>query len=78
MTRSELVNYGRSIAYFSGFGGLEIKSILFDIDDSVVFVVGAWTGSPELHKSRIKYGADGEPYFTFKRAHIPLAECIRM
>ena len=33
-----------TIAYYSGFGGLEVKHIEYGIDDYLYIVAGAWNG----------------------------------
>lgn len=67
-----------SIAYYSGFGGTELKSIEYGINDAVVYVVGAWCSKPEVHKSRIYYKPNGDAFFTYKGSRISLSDCIRM
>ena len=66
-----------SLAYFSGFGGVEIKSIDY-VDDAVLFVANAWYGKKSVHHSAIRYTRDMVPYFTLNGCRIRLADCIRM
>lgn len=75
LEKMEVLN-SKSIAYYSGFGGLEIKSIEYSIDNHVVFVAGAWCSNKSVHKAVIHYG--NRPYFNYNGVRVPLDECIRM
>ena len=44
-----------AIAYYSSFGGLEIKDIEHGYDDYIVFVAGAWCSQKSAHKAKINY-----------------------
>lgn len=66
-----------SKGYYSGFGGLEVKNIMYGVNDTVVFIVGAWTGSPEVHTARINYNTE-RAFFTFKGIRVHFDEVIRM
>lgn len=85
MKKAEKTAYlqAKTAAYYSGFGGIEIKEILYGYDDSVVFVAGAWCsdeigGRKTVHRSRIRYTlTNSEPYFIFGGCRIHLSECIR-
>ena len=82
MTKTEKQMYFNkpSVAYYSGLNGLEIKEILYGIDDYIVFTVNAWCGKnsyKDVHKSKIYY-SDNSDYFRFNGYRIPLNECIRM
>lgn len=65
-----------SIAYFSGFNGLEIKNIEYGSIDYAIYVTGVWNGKPKSHRSKIYY-AD-RPYFVCSGTRIHFDECIRM
>lgn len=43
MSKKEIYT-GKSIAYYSGFNGLEIKHIEYGIDDYLYCVSGCWYG----------------------------------
>ena len=78
MTKREYCINHHSIAYYSGFSGLEIKGIEYGIDDYVVFQSGCW-GSPAIygyHKAKIYY--TDRPYFMLNGYRIHLDECIRI
>lgn len=82
MTKTEKQMYFNkpSMAYYSGLNGLEIKEIIYDIDDYIIFVVNCWYGKntyKDVHKSKIYY-SNNHDYFRFNGYRIPLNECIRM
>ena len=79
MTKEEKLLYTekKSVAYYSGYNGVEIKEILYGIDDYVVFVSGVWNGNSKLHKSKIHYESD-RPYFRYGNQRIHWDECLRM
>lgn len=66
-----------STGYFSGFGGLEVKSIMHGVNDIVVFAVGAWTGSPEIHTARIHYETE-RAFFNYKGIRVHFDEVLKM
>ena len=83
MTKNEKIEMynKKSIAYYSGLNGLEIKDIIYGIDDHVIFTVNAWYGKnsyKDVHMAKIYNNAAGDAYFRFKGYTIPLNECIRM
>ena len=78
MKKADILNM-KSIAYYSGFSGLEIKSIEYGIEDYLLCVSGAWGAKSKqsYHKLKIYYDDDGG----FVRLHgykVPMNECIRM
>ena len=83
MTKTEKQMYFNkpSVAYYSGLNGLEIKEIIYDIDDYVIFIDNAWNGKStykNVHKSKIYYSNNDRDYFRFNGYRIPLNECLRM
>lgn len=74
MTKREICTTEKSIAYYSGFGGFEIKKIEYGIDDYLYGVSGAWCSKKSYHKLKI-YNGD---YVKLHGYKIPLNECIRM
>lgn len=66
-----------SIAYYSGFGGIEIKNIVYGIEDYAVYVAGAWINNKTVHKSKIYFYGD-DIFFKYHGTKISLNECIRM
>ena len=78
MTKKEILN-ARTIAYYSrGYDGLEIKDILYGLDDYVAFTNGALMGKERAHICKIYYTASGGAYFKYNGVRIPLNECIRI
>lgn len=78
ISKKEICLGNPSRAYYSGFGGLEIKYIDYGIDDYIYCVSGSWTGKPSYHKLKIYYGADGVAYITLHGYKVLLNECIKM
>ena len=79
MKKSEKINAlnAPAVAYYSGFGGLEVKQIEYDINDYIIFIAGAWNGRRTAHRARIYYTLTGRAFFRYNDARIPLDECIR-
>lgn len=76
MKKSEILSM-KSIAYYSGCGGLEIKHIEYDIDDYLYCVSGAWVGKLVPHKLKIYSDREGE-FVKLHGCKISLNDCIRM
>ena len=76
MTKKEILN-ARTIAYYSGFGGLEIKSIEYGIEDYIIYVSGAWCSEKSVHKCKVYYTMSGNAYFKCNGVRVPLSECMR-
>ena len=64
------------IAYYSGFGGIEIKEIQYGFEDSILFVAGAWTSQKSAHKSKVYYDSENV-FFRYHNNRIKLSDCIR-
>lgn len=77
-TKKEICTSNKSFAYYSGFGGLELKHIEYSINDYIYCVSGSWTGKPAYHKLKIHYGNNENHYIKLHGYRIPLADCIRM
>ena len=77
MKKREYCESHKSIAYYSGLNGLEIKGVEYGIEDYVYCVSGAWGGGKAYHKLKINYGVNGD-YIRLHGYRIPLDECIRM
>lgn len=67
----------RTVAYYSGFGGLEIKKIEYGADDHILCVAGAWGGKKTAHRLKIYYNND-KSYIKLHGYRVPLDECIRV
>lgn len=70
--KNEIIN-AETIAYYSGFGGVEIKAI---DGDFVEFVSGAWCGKKSVHRVKIYYSTSGI-YFLYNGIRIKFSECLR-
>lgn len=75
MTKKDILKM-ETIAYYSGFNGLEVKGIEYGIDDYVLFVSGAWCGNPKPHRLKIYY-TSASAYIKLHGYRVPLDECIR-
>ena len=78
-TKKDICTSQETVAYYSGFGGLEIKEFEYGIEDYVYFVANAWQGKSKhtYHKAKVYYDADDKVYFKYQGVKIPLCECIR-
>ena len=76
MTKKDILKM-ETIAYYSGFNGLEIKGIEYGIDDHVLCVSGAWNGKPNPHRLKVYYTSENA-YIKLHGYRVPLDECIRM
>ena len=56
MTKREICDAHRTIAYYSGLGGLEARYIEYGIDDFIYLVAGTWSSSKSYHKLKVHYG----------------------
>lgn len=66
-----------SIGYWSTCGGVELKDIIYHINDYVVVVVNAWYGKKSIHKVKIYYG-NKRDYIVINGYRLYFDECIRM
>ena len=77
MTKKEYCLTHPAYAYYSGFSGLEIHGIEYEIEDYIYCVSGAWGSKKSYHKLKIYYDDNGD-YIKLHGYRIPLNECIRM
>ena len=80
MTKAEkaAVIAAPAIAYYSGFGGIELKGVESGCDDYIIFVANAWHGQKSAHRAKVRSGLrDDSVYFMFGGTRIPLSECLR-
>lgn len=54
MTKKEYCENRKSIAYYSGFDGLEIKGIEYGINDFVYCVSNCWYGGKDAQRYHIE------------------------
>lgn len=78
MKKSSIISM-ETIAYYSGFNGLEIKYIEYDIDDYLYCVSGACSpvSKQKPHKLKIYYNERGA-FIQLYGYKIPLDECMRV
>ena len=62
MSKKERCNR-KSIAYYSGLDGIEIKDVENGMETYIYCVSGAWTGKEVCHRLKIYYDRKGEPFF---------------
>ena len=60
MKKKELCENSVSIAYYSGFNGLEIKAIIRGQINEIYAVSNAWSGEKKYHRLRIYKSKNGE------------------
>ena len=75
MTKKEICQNNATIAYCSGFGGIEVKHIEHGTEDYLYIVAGAWNGSRTYHKLKVHYGKYN--YILFHGQRCRLNEFIR-
>lgn len=80
MTKKEYCKNKKSIAYYSGFNGLEIKGIEYGINDFIYCISNCWHGgekAEKYHKCKIYYAKDNT-YFFVNKYKILLSDCLGM
>lgn len=60
MTKKEICENNLTIAYYSGFNGLEVKAITHDIYDEIYAVSNILTECEKYHKLRIYTNTKGQ------------------
>ena len=78
MSKKEVCLNNDSFAYYSGFGGLELKHIEYGIEDYIYCVSGAWSSKKSYHKLKVHSDNDGDMFIKLHGYKVPLNECIRM
>lgn len=73
MTKREICDTHRTIAYYSGLGGLEARFIEYGIDDYLYLIAGRKT----YHKLKIHYG-DKYDYITLHGCRCRLSDFIKL
>ena len=77
MTLRQQYENSPSVAYYYGYGGIEIKDVLNDIDDYIIYAAGTLSSNPTIHKSKI-YNSGDRAYFRYNGSRIYLDECMRV
>ena len=76
MTVKEMVMAKETVGYISACGGIEIKEIVYNIDDHVVFIAHAWSSNKSAHKRKIYYNNNGA-YFIYAGQRFNFNEIVR-
>ena len=56
MTKRKICDEHRTVAYYSGLGGLEVRYISYGINDFIYLIAGACSNKKSYHKLKIHYG----------------------
>lgn len=72
MNKREYCESRKSIAYYSGLNGLEIKGI----DDYIYCVSGAWGGGKAFHRCKIQYTRKGAAFSGYTGIGFPLMNVL--
>lgn len=78
MTKKEICENHKTVAYYSGLNGVEIKDIEYGIDDHIYCVSGALGGGKRYHRAKVEYNTNGDGFFRLFGRRISLGECIRV
>jgi len=80
MTKNKKNEYmnKKSVAYYSGLNGLELKEIEHGINDYMILVSGAWSGTKSVHRVKIQFYKNGDSFINLQGYKINLNEFIRM
>ena len=80
MTKKEYCTTHKSIAYYSGLNGFEIKGIEYGIEDFIYAISNSWYDRRNMkyHKLMVRYDRKSNPYVMCRGYKIPLSDCIRM
>lgn len=56
MTKREICDEHRTVAYYSGLGGVEVRHISYGINGFIYLIAGVWGNNRSYHKLKIHYG----------------------
>lgn len=73
MKKAEIIEMP-TIGYWSALGGLEVKTIEYDINDYCLCVSGAWSSKKTAHRVKI-YNGD---YIKLHGYRFKFDECLRV
>lgn len=79
MKKQEKQNYlnKKSVGYWSACSGVEVKEIIYGINDYAIVVINAWGGEKSVHRLKIYYG-NKRDYVNIHGYRLYFDECIRM
>lgn len=75
MSVKEMVMAKETIGYISACGGIEIKEIVYGIDEHVIFIAHAWGQNTSAHKRKIYYSSNGA-YFIYNGTRYKFTEIV--
>ena len=55
MTKRKICDEHRTLAYYSGLGGLEVRHISYGINDFIYLIAGTRSDKKSYHKLKIHY-----------------------
>ena len=67
----------KAIGYWADFGGVEVKTIDYGIEDYLTCVSLVNTDTPRVHYLKIKTSRGGRPYVIIYGHNMYLDECLR-
>ena len=67
----------KTFAVCDKFGGIELKDILYGIEDYVIFAAGTMGSVASYHKAKVYYGGSGG-FFKYRGRRIRLDECLKV
>ena len=62
LTKKEICERSETIAYYSGYCGVEVKQITYGIEDYMYCESGAWGGGKSYHKLKIQTDIKGNMF----------------
>lgn len=68
----------KTIAYWTDFNGVEVKSIEYGIEDYLYCVSLVGSAEPKVHYLKIKTSRGGRPYVILYGRPMYLDECLRV
>ena len=77
LTKEEICYRSETIAYYSGLCGVEVKQIIYGIEDYMYCESGAWSGNKSYHKLKIQTDNKGNAFVKLHGYKLPLDEFIR-
>ena len=79
MTKKEkqAIEQMKTVAYWSGWGGLEVKKIEYGVEDYVIAVAGTFAGPHSVHRLRIRTTGNGRQYVKLNDHRFYMDDCLR-
>lgn len=77
LTKKEICERSETIAYYSGYCGVEVKQITYGIEDYMYCESGVWGGGKSYHKLKIQTDIKGNMFVKLHGYRLFLDEFIR-